>query len=371
MKKEKSLERNAGKNNSACLTLMGRCFPGKLYLDSDSEGETFQEDKLNNASVDSSQELSPDLQKQEEIVVEANEVKEQLVENASLTAASSKSGPIKTSDIKTLNRQLSVSAKEVLDKSIEDVSRTFKINDNIKQFLTQNTHDLFNLTGLLEAETKKFLGLQDEELKSDVGSEDDKSAELTPRLSEVYSQESAGVVGQQSLASEPRIQASTVTSPPNGQVLHPQAQTILSVALEDSDFPNALKIKAFDYINQVCEFKLVIENDGKINYFNTSLEMIEEDKEKILGSYKTGWKKNFVNSSHIKDGNQISLEEKIRLFDLINSKIELPPESGDEIVGKMKQLIFVLKALKLKKTEILNGLRKKLSQAKKGPEPSR
>ena len=71
------------------------------------------------------------------------------------------------------------------------------------------------------------------------------------------------------------------------------------------------------------------------------------------------------------DGKQISEGEKIQLFDLINKIIELPAERGDKIQEKMKQLIFVLKALKSQKSKILNGLDKRIKSNRDRPVSTR
>jgi len=350
MKNTQPLVVNDRKKPPACLRLTGRCFPfrGSYQPDSESEGE---EEVDNSASL--SEFVDPILGDDE---LDINPSSLPAAPNNDQRITDGRRTPIK----KTLKRGLSLRGQQALRESITGLG----IDDEIKECLIRNANGLFALTGLFEEKARgfgsQFLGLQDgdEESESVGDRSDDKSAELTPRLNRDDFQES--VVNGQSLASEFDTQTSRVTGRPSSEVINPRALTIGDVIQEDSNFRNALKIMAFDYINQACEFGLNIKEEEKIKYFNISLDMIEEKKEKIFEAYKNPFKKIVVNSLKIVDGKQISEDEKIKLFDLINKIIELPAERGDKIQEKMKQLIFVLKALKSQKSKILNGLDKRI-----------
>jgi len=362
MKNTQPLLVNDGKNPPACLRLKGRCFPfcGSHQPDSESEGEEeiSQENRPIYIYEDSSQELIPDVNQQKaEIVSEDNNVNNELREAHDLIATS-----IGKDEKKIVEQKLSMQVKKVVNDSIEEIRNNLGIDRNYTDFLTKGTSNLFDFTGSLEKGTKKFgskfLGIEnsDDESVSVEGHSSDKSAELTPRL-EADPQKS---VTNQRLADESDTQISRVTERPSSEVINPKALTIGDVEPEDPNFSNELKKRAFDYINQVCGFDLNIKEEEKIKYFNISMDMIEEKKAIILESYNSLWKRSAVNLVNIRHGSQISIDDKIKLFDLVNNKINLPAESGDEIQGKMKQFIFVLKALKFKKTEILDGLHRRI-----------
>jgi hypothetical protein len=329
----------AKKNTPACLRFV-RCFPsrGSHQPDSESEGE---------GEVDNSASLS--------IFVDPISGDSELDINPSSVQAV-RINNLKTNEehLNRRHRKLSLRARQAFTESITGLG----IDDEFKQGLISNTKGLFEFTGSLEEGAKKFgsqfLGIEnsDDELESMGGGSDDKSAELTPRL-EANPQSDTD---SQRLASESYTQISRVTERPSSEVINPKALTIGNVEPEDPNFSNELKMRAFDYINQVCEFGLDIEEQEKIKYFNISMDMIEEKKAIILESYNSSWKRSAVNLVYIREGSQISADDKIKLFDLVNNKIELPPDNK----GKINQLIFVLKALKFKKTEILNGLDKRI-----------
>jgi hypothetical protein len=352
----------AKKNTSACLTLRGRCYG--YTPDSESEGEEEREVSASHRNIKVSS--APDSKK------EISEFVDPIPGDNELDINPSSASAVRYNDQRTtLKRGLSLRGQQALTESITGLG----IDDEIKEGLIRNANGLFEFTSLLEEKARglgsQFLGLQDsdEESESVGDSSDDKSAELTPRLNRVDFQES--VVNEQSLVSEFDSQTSRVTERPSPAVIKPSAQKIGDVELEDPNFPNALKIKAFDYINQACGFGLDIEEEEKIKYFNICLDMSGEKKEKILEAYNNTFKYLAANSLIIVDGSQISKEEKIQLFNLLNKKIELPLERNSGTAGEMNQLIFILKALKMQKEKIINGIEKRIRPDEERPRSPR
>jgi|APGre2960657423_1045063.scaffolds.fasta_scaffold11663_2 hypothetical protein len=369
MEKKESLSLKRRDNHKrrapACFKIAARCLPlSSSYerdSESDSEGEDVisQEHRPKDYSVGSPQELKPGANQPKAEIVRVrvpNNVNLELEETPD---------PIETvtqiDREKNLGRKLSMSAQRVFNESITEIGSNLDIKKNYTDFLTRRTSDLFNLTGSLEEETKRlasqFLGFQDEESKSEEVSDDNKSAELTPR-SEVYSQEPAGG-NKENLTSE--IQAPTVTSPPNGQVLQPKAQRLRSVALEDPNFPNDLKARAFDYINKAAGLDYSISPSEKPNYFDYAMKMIDQKSNEIKKNYNDPSAGVVLCWTPIAENKIINDKEKIKLFDLINAKVDLPVEDDND---KIKKFIFIVKAIKLKKSAIIKGLNRLDAESK-------
>ena len=367
MKKADSLHAGNTNNRPACLTLVGRCFQARSSYQPDSESESEGEgeglipkvNQLVDGSVNSNHEITSDFNQQKaEIVREDNNDNRQLLEN----------GPKDTKNdqrTKDLSQNLSISAQEVINSSIQGIGIKLGVDSSHVKIVTDNTSKIFEFTSSLEEKamnfTSQLLGSKNnlEESGNDRDSSE-QSAESTPRLSEFYLQESAK--GEQGFVSKSETQVSEVELAPSAKVHEPVAQTIRSVTLEDPNFPNELKIRAFDYINKAASLDYNISPSEKPNYFDYSMGVISQKSADIKAKYSDSTARAGLCLIGITENKNINNEEKIKLFDLINAKVNLPVKDDKD---KIDKLIFIIKAIKFKKNAIKGVLDRIAEESKK------
>jgi hypothetical protein len=130
---------------------------------------------------------------------------------------------------------------------------------------------------------------------------------------------------------------------------------IPSALIEDPNFPNELKARVFDYINQAADLGYRnISDIEKPIYFDCAMKMIEMKNKIIKSSYESSLKRAAVSviTLNATDVN-ISEPERIKLFDLMNAHLSFEVNKDTQKIDKFN---FIVKAIKFKKNSIKNGL---------------
>jgi len=134
------------------------------------------------------------------------------------------------------------------------------------------------------------------------------------------------------------------------------------------EFTDTDKIRIFNYINQKTDLGYTnIPDKEKPLYFDYSLFMIDQKKKKILEADSSAVKRNAVGLVRLNNSSvEISDDEKIKLFDLMNKSLDFKFEDKKINPQKIKKFEFILRAVKFQKTSIREGLDNVIKKHKEG-----
>jgi hypothetical protein len=146
------------------------------------------------------------------------------------------------------------------------------------------------------------------------------------------------------VATSQNIEATSIDTPRNSVTLSRDTD------LEDPEFPNDLKIKAFLFINDLVKIVDLENNPGNHNkmiaIFNQLMEGIKAKKEIVeKGLGFDAWPKSALLSRCSSDSKNYKLkdDEKIQLFDHIIKQVAIPIQDKE----KLKKFTTLIKCLQL------------------------
>jgi hypothetical protein len=140
-----------------------------------------------------------------------------------------------------------------------------------------------------------------------------------------------------------------------------QLTNMPSIPPEDPDFPNAEKIKAFNFINVSAGLEYNFGDNLKIRYFNASAHVINKNKQKVLAATALAaaaaafsWGRDTGNYKIMTD------DEKVKLFDYFNRILDFKTDGSKK--EKIKKLNHLMIAISSTKSLIKTQLDKKITK---------